>query len=298
MRKLRGSVAASLAVYLGGVGVSVGQSPNVLSPSQSNDATAANQSTGLDSSWVWYVTPRAWFTTLSDKRFQPGASDVEQTQSFPIYMGGATIGVKPPGWDTTVDFTALYGGSSGASFTQADLLAGDAFQGTIRASRLDVESLAHIPFGSKVATIDVGMRYIHSSSNITGSDLFGLPFQFREKSNYFIPEIGLSAASPPLWADSDYKQYIFGAMSVGIGYKQTTDNDTCCSGLNTVFYTRSGGVVALDGFVGYQIQLGKAWNAIRASVRYRFQYISQGRFDLSQPTFISGPEISFTIPFH
>jgi hypothetical protein len=104
----------------------------------------------------------------------------------------------------------------------------------------------------------------------------------------------LGTETQNLFESDRFKQSLFGALNFGLGYKDTDDFDTCCSGLNSTSYSRSGGVVAADGFVGYQMEFGK----IQASLRYRFQIISQGGFNLSQPTFIHGPELTVTIPLN
>jgi hypothetical protein len=51
--------------------------------------------------------------------------------------------------------------------------------------------------------------------------------------------------------------------------------------------------VAADGFFAYKIRFGDAV----FSARFRFQVISQGGFNVSQPTFVYGPEVNFTLPF-
>lgn len=246
--------------------------------------------------WSWSITPRVWYTNLSDKRF--GVTDVEASQSFPMVMSGATIFAQPARWNTSFYLTGLYGVANGAHYDDADIASGNIFQGKIHASRLDIEGVARTPLGGDLgpASVIAGVRYINGFSNITGLDSTGSPFQFKEKNNYYLLELGLYAFTASLFGDNRHS--IYGQFTVGPGYKQTVNHNFCCSGTFNVYsYSRSGGVISYDSFFGYRFNLDTNSDSMSVSTRIRFQIISQGGFDFTQPTFIFGPEVNFTMRF-
>jgi hypothetical protein len=105
------------------------------------------------------IQPRTWLTSISDKRFGMGA--VESSESAFMPLGGATIRWIPQGLNAILELTTLYGHSSGVPYDDVDLASSDIFQGKIELNRLDIEALAHKPFGSGVATANFGLRYIN-----------------------------------------------------------------------------------------------------------------------------------------
>jgi hypothetical protein len=261
-------------------------------------AVTAGQGTPSDAGgWKWTPSLRFWLSSVVDKRFN--FNDVEQTKSILIPMGGATISAEPPGGRLgSVDFTALYGTSSGSPFTEVDVPSGTVFQGNVRVTRLDLEAYAHIPIDRDVqsSTFNIGFRYIDSLNRVAGLDDTGVPFLNKERDTYFLSEFGVSGATQGLF--SEHHDSLFGAINLEVGYLNSRQNNTCCQMPTEISSARSGGVAGIDGYFGYEIQFKAiADKPARLTFRYRIQIISAGGFDFSQPTLVHGPEILLGVTF-
>jgi hypothetical protein len=258
-------------------------------PCYAADPAANENPTKVEDLPQWLLSLRTYFSVISDKRWPVPPGVGENSKSFALTQFGGTVSYRPAGSETFFDITAFAGSAGGIGYQAVDSF-GTVYAGQMQVHRYDFEALAKTPVVPHSAALLVyGVRYVYESSSIPGIDSNGLPFLYRESTNYLFGVSGVS-----FWYDIDSAQRhsVYAGLTAGPGYKFSRDTNLCCGGLLDTSDARSGVVAGIAGHVGYAYSLTPT---MQISARVRFDFISgAGPSFAKESTSIAGLEINLT----
>jgi len=137
-------------------------------------------------------------------------------------MAGGTLSWQPAGWgDLRVSLTGLYGFGSG-TFAEQESWA--YLKGNRDINRVDAEALIQWPVGNYGAAFQTGLRYVGLNNVAKGNDSFGNGFVLKDQVSLYLAEYGFLASTQL----DDQGSFIFGGLTFGLGYRNSTSDMTCC----------------------------------------------------------------------
>ncbi len=89
---------------------------------------------------------------------------------------------------------------------------------------MDAEALIQWPVGNYGAAFQTGLRYVGLNNVAKGNDSFGNGFVLKDQVSLYLAEYGFLASTQL----DDQGSFIFGGLTFGLGYRDSTSSMTCC----------------------------------------------------------------------
>lgn len=269
-------------------------------------------------SWIFAITPRAWFTFAGTNFFQesPDFQFSNENVFLPLYGGSVTI--IPPtasgmSFSTTVFYGTGSGDFSGVGFQQVTIpqlppvIVPYNLRGDNDIERLDIESIVQFPIAEGVSVFGGG-RYIRVKLDTEGDifDTTGLlvgaggdigDFELDGDQKFYLGELGLGVTRP---IDAEGRWVAFGNATAMFGVAEGDGGGSFeLAGRPSIEFTGdqvlNGPVFGVDANAGVGFS---PWSNALLSARYRLFVISDEDMDFrSGVGVVHGPEVNLSISF-
>lgn len=270
-------------------------------------------------SWVWAITPRAWFSIAGTHFFQdsPQFQFSNENVFLPLFGGSLTI-IPPTASGISFSTTVFYGTGSGdfraVGFEEIPIpifpfsaVLPFNLEGNNDVERLDIESIVQVPIAEGV-TIFGGGRYIRVKLDTDGDifDTTGLlggaggdigDFELKGDQKFYLGELGLGVTRP---IDAEGRWVAFGNATAMFGVADGDGGGTfevigAPPGEFSGDQDLNGPVFGVDANAGVGF---RPWSNALLSARYRLFVISDEDVDFESGLgVVHGPEVNLTITF-